>query len=248
MLKNIHYSSNLIEEHYKSNRVTWNQFYESEKAVIQNLGLNSSTSVLDIGCGCAGLGLALIEKFNVSDYTGVEINYQAAETAKKIYPNAKIVNSDVLTVSQDDLPYEKYDVVFSLSCIDWNIQFSEMFEKAFSYVRNGGYFVASFRITENETVSALGESYQYINFEGIKEGEIAPYVVLNINDLMNYLKKLHPSQIYGYGYWGKPSGSAVTPYNKICFAVFSVKKKDVNNNDPEIQLDLPHEILLHLQN
>ena len=55
--------------------------YKSGK-VVQTSG---ATSVLDVGCGCGGLGLALAERFGVSRYTGVEINAAAvAESARRL--------------------------------------------------------------------------------------------------------------------------------------------------------------------
>lgn len=243
MNKNIIYKSKNIEEFYGAHRTKWDEFYESERKVISKLGLHAGSAVLDIGCGCAGLGLALNERFGVTKYTGVEINDRAARTAKRLYPQAQIINSDILSLSVDEFPINrKFDVVFSLSCIDWNTQFSEMLESGYSFVKTGGYFVSSFRLTEKESTNDLSKSFQYINFDGRKEGEIAPYVVMNIKELVELLSELHSQEISGYGYWGAPSESAVTPFTRICFAVIAVKKSSSKTSQPILHLDLPKDL------
>jgi ubiquinone/menaquinone biosynthesis C-methylase UbiE len=246
--QNIKYTSREIEEFYKSNRIRWDQFYESEKKVISKIGIDTNSKILDLGCGCGGLGLALKEKYGSTNYTGVEINTLASETAKIVYPDAIFINKDILALSEEIVQQNMFDVVFSLSCVDWNIQFDEMLLKGFSYVKPGGYLVSSFRLTNLESLTDVTKSYQYINFKKEKEGEIAPYIVNNIHELLKTLKKLSPQEIYSYGYWGKPSETAILPYTELCFAVFAVKKAMNFVKDPLIDLDLPKDILESLKN
>ncbi len=63
-MKNIVYKEKDIKEYFSKDRVKWEQFYESEKKVIQKTlhGLENileKVSVLDVGCACGGLGIAL---------------------------------------------------------------------------------------------------------------------------------------------------------------------------------------------
>ena len=51
----------------------------------------NGTRVLDIGCGCGGLGLALKERFELTGYTGVEISRKAAKMARKMNAGANII-------------------------------------------------------------------------------------------------------------------------------------------------------------
>jgi hypothetical protein len=76
----------------------------------------------------------------------------------------------------------------------------------------GGYLVSTFRLTDGEGCNDISRSYQYINFDGILEGELASYVVLNAKDLLQHLRIFDPSEINAYGYWGAPSATAVKPY------------------------------------
>ncbi|MBM3851874.1 MAG: class I SAM-dependent methyltransferase, partial [Verrucomicrobia bacterium] len=184
----------------------------------------ASAKVLDIGCGCGGLGLALREKFGVTHYTGIEINETASATARKLNPEAKILTGDFLALDPSTLTNGGYDVVISLSCIDWNIGFTVMLPKAYALVKPGGRFVLSLRLTDGPTIDDPARSYQYINYAGEKEGEKANYVVLNAQELFARLHGLGVESISGFGFWGTPSVTAVTTVSRICFAVLMLHK------------------------
>ena len=244
-MKNKVYQTSEITRYFSENRVAWDQFYKSERVIIENLGLDSKTSVLDIGSGCGGLGIALKEKLGLTDYTGVEINTAAAEIGRMMNPDAKILTGDILELNHELCGVGHfYDVVFSLSCIDWNTSFSAMLDVAWNLVQPGGYFVATFRLTDDSGCNNIKQSFQYINYDGQLSGEIASYVVLNANELLFQLMSYNPHSIDAYGYWGSPSPSAVTPYKQLCFAAFSIRKKYAipNFESPILSLELPSEI------
>jgi SAM-dependent methyltransferase len=173
----------------------------------------------------------------------VEINRQAAETAREMNPAGRFLCGDILTLGAPQLADEAFDVVISLSCIDWNVEFPRMLAKSYRHVKPGGHFVASFRLTEGESLLDVKRSYQFINFEGKREGEVAPYVILNAGALLDELKALNPARIRGFGYWGSPSSTAVTPQKRICFAVLAVQKAASPVHDTRIELELPPDLL-----
>ena len=244
MENNIIYKTEKIADYFSHNRIKWDQFYESERRIISQLNISQAHSILDIGCGCGGLGLALKEKFNSIHYTGVEINDQAAEKARSINKNAQILSGDILEVSKYELELQDFDVVFSLSCIDWNVQFMKSLTAAWKHVKPGGSLVATFRCTDLVGINDIKESYQYINYEGVLEGELASYVVININVLLNTLREFNPSQINAFGYWGKPSVTAITPFKNICFSAFSIKKQFEGKNEKTVyDLNLPGDLV-----
>lgn len=244
MKNNIAYQTDQLARYFTQNRVTWQQFYESERVVIDRLDLGSSHNVLDIGCGCGGLGLALRDQFGVENYTGVEINSLAADAGRIMNPGGSILCGDILDLSQNVLREKYFDVVFSLSCVDWNVRFSDMLAVAWGQVLPGGHLVATFRLTASEGCNDMKRSYQYINYDGVREGECAPYVVLNAKTLIQQLSSFNPSKINAFGYWGGPSATAVTPYEKLCFAACSIQKRKVDDIGAiRLQLDLPTEIL-----
>lgn len=248
MRKNIVYKTQKIADYYANNRVKWEQFYESEKIIIEGLEITSSDTILDIGCGAGGLGLALEEKFGTISYTGIEINELAAHKAKTMNSSASIFCGDFLEISKSVISGEVFDLVFSLGCFDWNIQFDEMLLAAWNHVALGGALVATFRIVATEGCGDMEKSYQYINYEGKLIGEKAPYRVFNGKELFAKLVTLSPSSITAYGYFGIPSQTAITPYEEICFTAISITKRQGSNiAQPHFDLQLPNEILLQLE-
>ncbi len=246
-MENINYKSENIKKYFSTERISWEEFYPSERKVIQDtitkLDNIDKIRVLDIGCACGGLGNALNEKFKISNYTGVEINKQAAEYGKILNNNQKIMQGDFLKIT-NEIKDDHFDLVFSLSCIDWQNNFQLMLEESWKKVKKGGYFIASFRITDQESLNNINLSYQYINYDEKRSGEIAPYVIFNINDLLKSIIKLDAENIYGYGYVGAPSITAICPYDKLCFSVLAVRKPDLDNKKhPRIDLDLPSQFL-----
>lgn len=242
MERNIPYQTEQLARYFAHNRIAWEQFYESERAIIEGLHLDSSRTILDVGCGCGGLGLALRAQFGVQSYTGVEINPQAADAGRKLYPGAHILCGDVLDLLEGELRGRQFDVVFSLSCVDWNVRFEATLAAAWSFVAPGGSLVATFRLTEGEGCNDIARSFQYINFEGKREGERASYVVNGGRELMGQLRSFRPSEIAAYGYWGAPSATAMTPYERLCFAAFALRKPVDSSDSCRIDLKLPESI------
>ncbi len=238
------YNTPEIERYFRSHRKTWEGLYPSERVMLEKLAPRPDWRVLDIGCGCGGLGLILREKFGVTAYTGVEINAAAAATAREFNPGAQIIAGDFLSLPADAVRPGGYDLAVSLSCIDWNLGFDVALPRAFGYAKPGGYFLASFRLTEGATVDDSTRSYQFINFDGEREGERACYVVLNARELLGRLTALGASEISGYGYWGPPSSTAITPFHRLCFAVCVVRKAmGAGGPAPALDLQLPGDLL-----
>ena len=149
-----------------------------------------------------------------------------------------------MEIGRSELSGRHFDVVFSLSCVDWNVRFDDMLRAAWGYVRPGGSLVSTFRLTNGPGCSDFEKSYQFINFEGVLKGERASYVVLNCQSLLQQLGAFDPAEINAFGYWGAPSASAVTPYRQLCFTAFSVRKRrDGEIGRVGLRLDLHKEIL-----
>ena len=192
--------------------------------------------------------MALKDKFDVENYTGVDINTLAAEAGQEMNPKGSIICGDILNLKRNILKNDSFDAVFSLSCVDWNVQFLDMLAAAWEYVKPGGYFVATFRLTDEVGCNDINKSYQYINYDGQKEGEIASYVVLNANNLLQQLNDFNPSKIIAYGYFGKPSATAVTPYKELCFSAFAIKKRMLGDDRAiRLNFNLPEDIKSSLE-
>jgi precorrin-6B methylase 2 len=247
---NLEYKTEWLSQYFSTHRINWDQFYQSERAVIESLKPGPDSSILDVGCGCGGLGLALRERFGVTSYVGIEINASAALAARRMNPGAKIYEGDVLKISEQQLP-KSYDLVFSLSCIDWNVQFEEMLDVVWSYVKPGGHLVATFRLTNQPGCKDFTQSYQYMNAEGLMTGERAAYVVSNASELWRQLSGLGADNLIAHGYWGKPSATAVTPYSRLCFVAVALRKQITDSGAGgtvmSMQLNLPDDIVNSLK-
>lgn len=241
MNKNISYKSKEIESFYKNHRTKWEDFYPSEQYIFEMIDWSANSTILDIGCGCGGLGNALKNKFGVSQYTGVDINENAIKTGRTIFPDLNLIAGDILHTNETLLKPNSFDAVVSLGCIDWNIEFDEMLSSAIEFLKPNGKFISSFRLTHQKSLNSIEASYQYINFSNKKEGEKAPYVVMNFDDLIKKLLKYSPKHIQAYGYTGSPSQTAVTPYDTLCFGVICLTKGPADSC--EFKFELPEHIV-----
>lgn len=249
--KNIIFNSKQILEFYSRNRKKWKEFYPSEKWVFEKIAKDNKIlgDVLDVGCACGGLAVALSNGFILNSYTGVDIHKDVIDWAKreqKLTIPANFICGDIVRI---DL-HRQYDTVASLSCADFNIETNTIIKKCWSLVKAGGYFIVSLRLTNKKGINNIQRSYQYINFSGKESNpEICNYVVFNFMDTLAMFGRLWPKhKIIGvYGYWGKPSPTARTPFKKLVFAVYYIKKEAEGFNSKtsplEIELNLPFDFL-----
>ena len=233
-MTNLAYKSTKFSKTYSSHRISWQEFYESEKNILSQLPFTTDDSVLDLGCACGGLSLALKEEFKVINYTGIDINLPAIEQGRILNPLAKLHHGDILDSQFDILG--TFDKVVSLSCIDWNIEYDLMINRAWQFVSQGGYLIISIKITDQPSVKDVHTAYQQID-----DDEVAQYTVINIKEFMEKLYSFTPSVIIADGYWGSVKSNTTLPYNKVCFSVFAVKKS--NDQSLTTKLNLPMEIL-----
>ena len=63
--ENIVYKSEETRDYYNSHRFKWDEFYESEKYIMHESFkmCNKPFTVLDVGCGCGGLGASLENRY-----------------------------------------------------------------------------------------------------------------------------------------------------------------------------------------
>lgn len=245
--KNIKYGSGEIVSYYSNSRTKWNEFYPSERWVFERINMERSLgSILDVGCACGGLGMALNEKFSIDSYTGVDVNKDAilwAERYCKLTVPSRFMIDDILNAKNVGF----FDLVVSLSCADWNVEADSIIDKCWEYVRDGGYLVMSLRLTNLSGINNIELSYQMINFSGQEDmPEKANYVVFNFKDALHKLMELRPGFIGAYGYWGVPSQTACTPFKSLVFSVFYVKKKEnlAENGDIMTEFHLPSRLFI----
>ena len=249
MSENIKYASKQISEFYSNHRQGWDEFYPSEKRAFEKAAGDKKMlgDLLDAGCACGGLGSALSEKFTLNSYTGIDINEEAIKWAnkyRKLSGPARFISGDIIKEELND----QYDTVVSLSCADWNIETARIINTCWKSLKRKGYFVITLRLTTAQGVNDIKKSYQYINYSEKEENpDIANYVVFSFRDALKIIKGLSPSPelIGAYGYWGRPSPTAVTPFDKLVFAAFYIKKAGEDSAENiQAEFDLPGEVFL----
>ena len=234
------YASEVISNYFKNNRQSLDEFYPTERKTIEFVMSNfiaDEKTILDVGCACGGLYNALKESYNIN-YTGIDIVDESIIIAKNKFPECDFICGDISNIQIQ----KQFDIVFSLSCIDWNLGkgvFENLFENLFSYVKDEGYLIISLRISCDDELNN-DDSFQYINFNGEKEGDKVAYGILGMTDLISLLNKTkYFSKVYVNGFVGNPSVTAVTKHKKLLFIVLALEKTTENKKIIKI-LDLPN--------
>lgn len=224
----LNYKSKDAAIYFSQNRNDLDDFYKSEKFVLNSLiksisNFNGKHGILDIGCAAGGLGKALNDKLNGKlKYIGIDINPLSIEFGQKINKDLHLIQGDfreeILKLSN-----ERINTVISLSCIDWNNDFNKSIKIIRNYCKqNKSDFIFTFR-TAQKGINNIKESYQYVNYKNLKEGEIATYVVLSHNELKDIIKSFKPKEIKISAYKGTPSKVAVTPHKELIFGCIWLK-------------------------
>ena len=130
-------SRKVLSDHYSRNRIKWEHFYTSERIVISSQGYTSK-SVLDIGGACGGLGLVLKELYDVQNYVCIELDQLCCEVGKTLNSSTQFLCGDFLDLSKNELREQKFDFVFALSSLDWNVNFFELLDSDWFHVNPGG--------------------------------------------------------------------------------------------------------------
>jgi trans-aconitate methyltransferase len=222
---NIAYRSDTIANHYQSSRICWDQFYPSERHVIEQINPTPDCRVLDMGCACGGLGLALKERFGISNYTGIDINPQAIAQAHTMHPDGTFICADFLTIA--DSYTDSADLAFSLSCADWNVHTTPLLRALLNTVRVGGKMVFSCRLTNQPDLQEPLQGRQAVVFDSTTQAtEFAPYKVYSLSQIQRIFRQLGPlSDVYGFGYWGDIPGTVRDlPLSRAFYVVFSLTK------------------------
>jgi SAM-dependent methyltransferase len=244
MNKNLTYSTSEISKYFMAHRRCWDEFYPSEQTIFEKANAEEEFGhLLDVGCATGGLGCVLLDRFTLASYTGVDINSASVELANSNKPKTDVhyecLAGDILHMPS--LHGRRFNTVVSLSCVDWNIESSKMIKTCWDFVKPGGQFIVSVRLTEKTGVDDIQKSFQWIDYTGeagIKEK--ANYVVYNVYEWLKICRSLSPalSKLTCCGNWGKPSPTAETGFDRLVFTVFSITKNN-GVDDKRFHCDLP---------
>ena len=233
----LNYKSQQAAEYFSSNRIRLEEFYPSEKKALRIMldyvqYKNEIFHLVDLGCGAGGLGNALLseDKSNKLRYTGIDINEITINKGKEIFPSLNLINDDIVSYLSSSASAKndnsKVDLFTSLSCIDWNTEFQKSIDIiAKESMKNNSDFLFTFRASE-KGIDCLSTSYQYVNYFNSREGEIAAYVVLSYQNLLELFLKFQPKRVFLFTNDGPPSQTAITPYSKLTFGCAWLVRND----------------------
>lgn len=251
-MANIHYQTPHLAAYFTAHRRCWDEFYPSERWVFERIGAapGGFGRVLDVGCAVGGLGRALEEKFPLTSYVGLDINAGAIDAAKGLPELAAPTRFDCGDiVTAEGIADGAFDTVASLSVADWNVETDAIIAACWRKVAPGGRLVMSLRLTNCDGTRDPNISCQPIvpadDFDPRNETavETAPYVVLNGSEALDIFLGLDPApaDILAYGYWGRPSKTATTPYTRLAFAVMSITRGETDgpSEDTRLECHLP---------
>lgn len=241
-MRNRSYQTAGLAAYFAGHRDKWKDFYPSERWVIERAaGTKGLGRVLDVGCAAGGLGRALAERRLLRSYSGIDINGPVIAAAVKAGRprGARFACGDVLRSRA--FAGETFDTVFNLSCADWNVETDRIVGASWRKVAPGGRMIISLRLTPGRGINDIRRSYQPIT-----GGEdTANYTVFNVREALSLLAGLPGAAgLLGYGYWGKPSRTAVTPYRALVFAVFAVTRGAEDRSVPSAELRLPASLFI----
>lgn len=231
-----------VDRLFRVQRLSWSQLYDSERAVLSLLNLDARSRVLDVGNDPGGLGVALHERFGVSDYTAVVTSAEHRDEVVAVNPSARILMTS--TAASGIGESGDFNVVAALRTDDDPNFFAGTLRRSFEQLAPGGSLVFTTRLTDGPTLEDAGTSYQVVT--GPKgTSDRHAYVVRSPNDVMQMLRSLGAARIFAYGYSGRPSSTAVTPLKTVCFAVFAVTRGGfgAEADDPAVELRLPKQFL-----
>lgn len=234
-MANIKYTSDKLVNTYSTLRTKWDEFYKSELDALESIKpIKSNLTHLDVGCGCGGLSNLFSTTYGVKS-TGIDINNQVIEKAKKIFPNNTFYEGDILSPKFIKL-HRKFDIVTSFSCVDWNIESDLMFKKCWSFVKEDGWFIVTLKLTDMISVKDIKKSFQYLNH--ITKDEKAQYTIYSFDEIYKKISNLNVSEINHFGYWLPiKKNNTVAPYDELCFSAFAIKKTS-NKIKPKVKIEI----------
>ena len=198
--------------------------------------------LIDLGCGAGGLGNALYERTGTNLlYTGIDINRQTIALGKEKFHHLNLISGNFIDYLNRKTCLDYPDLITSFSCIDWNTGFQLSLERIIGYCKEAkSDFMFTFRANK-QGIDDIDKSYQYVNFKGLKLGEIAGYVVLSFKQIRQIIASLSPSVVICQSIDGPPSPTAVTPYEELTFGCLWIKA----NNDLSLDVDYQEVDIVH---
>ncbi len=219
------------EDYFQAFRSNRDDLYRSEKFFLPKV-IKRVKNCLDVGCCCGGFS-GIMKSYNPDlQYVGVDIIPRFIDIAKKRYPDSEFVVGDGTNL---DFLDNKFDLVHSSGILHLNSRYRDIVKEM--YRVSAKYVLCDFRLTEGSDV--IGE--MDVNLVGQEKSVGAlPYIVLNIERHLEFLKALRPAalsiQVRGYAH--PPSKLARIKVGRIYMAFFLITKENSANPATKVEINL----------
>lgn len=188
--------------------------YLSERLFLPDL-LPQVGSCLDVGCAAGGFS-RIMKSFNPQlVYTGVDVNEEFIAIARRTYPDCCFELGDGVRFAS---PSGSFELVFVGGLLHLNSSYRKMVRGC--YEQAGRFLLGDFRLTHSPSVTGRFR----LDFDGAGgAAEDLPYIVLNINELIETLCALEPAPasvtLRGYPHLVSPMASEVPRDVIMAFAL-----------------------------
>ncbi len=221
-------------EFYEKHRCKPEDLYSSEQKYLPEV-LANTRRCLDFGCAAGGFA-SIMRHFNPKlQYVGVDVIPKFLQKAQAFHPESQFVLIDGVR-----LPFmnDAFDLAHSSGVLHLNSAHREILLDLYRVCRR--YLLVDFRLTRGP--ERIGTFFPRFDDEGdmpTETGVSLPYVVLNLDDHVAFLKNLTPSprSIRAFGYYHRPSDMAQLDLDRVLMAFFLIEKGDAKGYEPVIRLD-----------
>lgn len=164
-------------------------------------------SCLDVGCAAGGFS-RIMKTFNPRlAYTGVDINEEFVEIARRAYPDSRFEVGDGIRFAT---PPDSFELVFVGGMLHLNSRYREIVRAC--YAQSSRVLLCDFRVTRGPGV--IGSSRLDFEGDGGVGGDL-PYIVVNLDELIELFRVLTPAPgtltIRGYRHPVSPTARGVPP-------------------------------------
>jgi SAM-dependent methyltransferase len=232
------FDTEYFENYYENYRNKIDHLFPSERRYLGEIALEeSSIKVLDVGCARGGMYEVLKSLNRYVDYFGIDISENLIEHAKLKYPGVKFEIGDGIK-----LPYcdNFFDFVISFGTTVHDQNYERLIEESLRVSSKDILFDIRL-IPDLPTLNDVEKAYVF-DGAGIKY----PYIVVNIDNFITFLKSLSHNgiSVYIYGYWGEANEYANLPegYKRICMSSVLIRKTGTNGSEFKIHPDMPFDM------
>lgn len=148
----------------QSKQISYYGFARPEVIAAVNKNRLPTAKILEIGCAGGATGKALKEKLPVQSYVGIDISEEAAAIAQKHLDKVIVANIEETDLSvEHGLRLNDFDLLLALDVLEHLSNPWDILAELSSYVKPGGFVVASLPNVQNITIvqDLISGKWQY---------------------------------------------------------------------------------------